>query len=150
MKLQYNAWLCIVALSFTLAGCAHSNKNYDPSRQPAASADLIKVVSLTANPTKPIAPGPWRVTMKVKNVSGQALENVTYKFLLGGKGEQLGEGKIARLDPGATVSVTSDVAKLPQGTYRVEGRVFLGKPGAEPLFTDRMDNWMATTVVVAQ
>jgi hypothetical protein len=150
MKLLNSIWLCVIALSFCPGGCAHSpKKNYDPSISPDASADLIKVVSLTAHPLKPIAPEPWHVTMKVKNTSAQPLENVVYRFLLGGKGEQLGEGKIARLDPGATVSVTSDVAKVQQGTYRVEGRVFLQKTG-EPQYSDRMNNWMATTVVVAQ
>jgi hypothetical protein len=149
MKLQNAVWLCVNALALCLVGCAHSPQ-YDPSLKPVASADLVKVVSLTTDPARPIAPEPWRAKMKIKNTSGKALENVTYKFLLGGKGEQIGEGKIARLDPGATVSVTSDTAKVENGTYRVEGRVFLQNAKGEPEYTDRMNNWMATNVVVAQ
>jgi hypothetical protein len=147
MKLQTAIGLCVVV--FGLSGCAHS-PSYDPSLKPVASADLVKVVSLKVEPAKPIAPEPWRVTMKIKNTSGQALENVTYTFVIGGTGESLGEGKIARLDPGATVSVKSDVAKVENGTYRVEGRVFLQNAKGEPEFSDRMNNWMATNVVVAQ
>lgn len=149
MKLHTLVWLFLVSVGFGLAGCAHSPA-YDPSLKGDTSADLIKVVSLSASPAKPIAPEPWRVTMKIKNISAQPLENVTYKFLLGGKGEQLGQGKIARLDPGATVSVRSDEAKMSQGTYRVEGRVFLQNAKGEPVFSDRINNWMATNVVVAQ
>jgi hypothetical protein len=88
--------------------------------------------------------------MKIKNVGARPLDNVTYKFLLNGKGEKLGEGKIARLNPGETVEVTSDTAKVEQGTYRVEGRVFLEKSEEEADYRDRINNWMATSVVVAQ
>lgn len=147
MKLQNIFGL--VATVIGLAGCA-SSENYDPSLKPAATGERIKVESLSAKPAQPIAPEPWRVTMKVKNVSDRPLENLTYQFMLGGKGEELGKGKIARLAPGETVSVTSEEAKLEQGTYRVEGRVFLENPGLEPEYSDRINNWKAISVVVAQ
>jgi hypothetical protein len=151
MKLQIIIFcLFIAALGAGLSGCAHSDKAYDPSRKSAASADAIQVVSIAAKPIQPVAPNPWQVTMKIKNAGSVPLDNVTYKFLLNGKGESLGEGKIARLAAGETVSVTSDVAKVAQGTYHVEGRVFLEKPEMEPEFRDRMNNWASTTVVVAQ
>lgn len=149
MKSRNAVCLFFIAIILVLSGCTHS-PHYDPSIQSTASADLIKVVSLNVEPAKPVAPNPWRVIMRIKNISPQPLENVTYKFLIGGKGEQLGEGKIARLDPGATVSVSSETAKVENGNYRVEGRIFLQNAKGEPQFSDRVNNWMATTVVVAQ
>src|SRR5688572_29361692 len=89
-----------------VTGCA-SSRDYDPSLRSDASTEVIKVVSLDVTPAKPVAPHPWRVRMKVKNVSDKPLENLTYTFMLGGKGEKLGEGQIARLSPGQTMVVMS-------------------------------------------
>ncbi len=147
MKLQNI--LGLFAIGFFLNGCS-TPAHYDPSLKAAASTELVKVVSIEATPAKPVAPHPWRVAMKVKNVGHQPLENLTYTFLIGGKGEKLGEGKIARLAAGETLSVTSEEARVEQGNYRVEGRVFLQNAAQESNYNDRMDNWKATTVVVAQ
>jgi hypothetical protein len=140
------------ALLLVLTGCEGTSIGYDPSKAATTSPnDKIAVTAIDVSPDKPVAMKPWRVNMHVKNLGAQPLEDVRYEFLVNGREDnKMGTGKIPRIDPGQTVEVSSMAGtKLDQGSYRIEGRVFLDK-NEETAYADRMDNWKSVQFNVAQ
>ena len=139
----------ITAIAFfaTLVGC--SSPGYDPTKSTQLSAgDRIQIASMSVSPQRPIAPQPWRASMKVRNVSSQLVKDIHYTINVTPGLNEIGRGTIAELKPGETVEIKSDVAKFDQGTYRVEGKIFLvGDPES---FNDRMNNISSVMVTVAQ
>gem|GEM_PF-5124225 len=140
-----------LAATFCLfaAGCV--NRAYDPSSASAPSpTDKIQLLSMSVKPLRPIAPEPWRVSMRIKNVGQRPLSDISYTITVVTVNEEIGRGRIPSLAAGETIEVKSDLAHYDQGNYRVEGKVFLPKQQEEPAFADRQNNVMALTVVVAQ
>jgi hypothetical protein len=139
--------LATLAFLTVLAGC--SSPGYDPTRSPNMSAgDKVQIASISVKPQRPVAPEPWRASMKVRNVSSQPLKDVSYTINVTPGMNEIGRGTIAEIKPGETVEVKSDVARFEQGTYRVEGKVFLPKDPES--FNDRMNNIASVMVTVAQ
>jgi hypothetical protein len=152
MKSNLLLTLLGAALIASVPGCETGPSiAYDPSLKSAISAEnKVAVTAISARPAKPVAHQSWKAVMKVRNLSQVTLKDVSYEFLYDGGGKILGRGKIPQISPGQVVEVASDPAdKLEQGSYRIEGRVFLGN-GAETVFSDRMDNWKDVNVMVAQ
>ena len=140
--------LLAVTVTLALAGCV--GPAYDPTQTTRAVAlgDKIQITSITAKPEHPVVPQSCQVTILVKNVSDKALTDVEYVFDLGSDNSEYGRGKIASIQPGETIELKSKAAKLPQGIYRFEGKVFLSKSQEESKFEDRMNNVKAVTVSI--
>lgn len=152
MKSNYILALLGASLMIAATGCETGPSiAYDPSLKPSSSpGNKIAVSGISAVPSKPVAHQSWKAVMKVKNLSKETLQDVSYEFVYDGGGKKMGAGTIPQIAPGQTVEVVSDPGdKLDQGAYRIEGRVFL-KDGAESLYSDRMDNWKDLNVSVAQ
>ncbi len=131
-----------------LAGCA--DYAYDPTRSTptVTPGDKIQIVSITAKPEHPVVPQTTQAAIRVKNVSGKTLKDVEYVFDIGATGEEIARGKIASLNPDETVEIKSPAIPFEQGTYRIEGKVFLPKGQEETKYEDRMNNVKAVSVTV--
>ncbi|MDB6058472.1 MAG: hypothetical protein JWO95_2316 [Verrucomicrobiales bacterium] len=114
---QTLAFALIVSL---FAGCV---RQY-PTTPPGAPVNL-GIVSMHLKPQRPLPGERWRATMLVENRQDEMAQDIAYVIRIPERNLEIGRGRIGKILPNDSLTITSDDVQLPPGRYQIEGTLYL-------------------------
>jgi hypothetical protein len=95
-----------------------------PTTPPGAPVN-VGIVSMHLKPQRPLPGERWRATMLVENRQPEMAKDISYVIRIPERNLEIGRGRIGKILPEDSLTITSDDVQLPPGKYQIEGILYL-------------------------